>query len=290
VLKADASAQPFGIERPESQVVTDSEITDDECPFPMPEDPPEQETTSSSQHFGNLEEAMARATRQLRYWSAKIEWESRPKPTWWSQAWEEMAELKRPDGTRIPTGSPAEFKECITGDVTATDSFAFEAMVDGSPGQIVGPSVNLDLTNVVAAGVWTESGSTIIRRCGRDVDINELSLAAFKDILSVTPDACELIYITHSDWLLGQWSDMIAWKDADYQGLDRKACPHYWEDIMGHAETRLSKVTMYHINDREVWPPFKEAVRKYGMEGIEWYRRFMETPDGGEYPPAAPLF
>jgi hypothetical protein len=132
----------------------------------------------------------------------------------------------------------------------------------------------------------------MIRRCGRDVDINELSLAAFKDILSVTPDACELKYVTCSDWLLGQWLDMSAWKDAKYEGLGRKACPHYWEDIMGHAETRLSKVTMIHINDEPVWPEFKEAVRKYGIEGIEWYRRYLETQVGlgAELPPVAPLF
>jgi hypothetical protein len=296
VLKADESAQPFGGERTvdqsENQTVPESEVTDDECPFPMPEDPPEQEMSSSSPQFGNLEESAARAARQLRYWSAKIEWESRPKPEWWSQAWEDMAELKRPDGTRIPTGSPAEFKECITGNVVATDSLTFESDTNGVPGQDIFPSVSPNLTNVVAAGVWTESGSTMIRRCGRDVDINELSLAAFKDILSVTPDACELRYVTCSDWLLGQWMDMLAWKDADYQGLDRKACPHYWEDIMGHAETRLSKVTMVHINDESVWPEFKEAVGKYGMEGIEWYRRYLETQVGlgVEPPPVAPLF
>jgi hypothetical protein len=74
--------------------------------------------------------------------------------------------------------------------------------------------------------------------------------------------------------------------------LDRKACPHYWEDIMGHAETRLSKVTMIHANEESVWPEFKEAVRKYGMEGIEWYRSYLETQVGlgAEPPPVAPLF
>jgi hypothetical protein len=203
-----------------------------------------------------------------------------------------MAVLTRPDGTRIPTGSPAEFKECITGDVIATDSLAFESDTNGVPEQDVFPSVSPNLTNVVAAGVWTESGSTMIRRCGRDVDINELSLAAFKDILSVTPDACALTYVTCSDWLLGQWLDMLAWKDADYEGLDRKACPHYWQEIMGHTETRLSTVTMMHINSNPVWPEFKEAVTKYGMEGIEWYQRYLETPLGlgAEPPPVAPLF
>jgi hypothetical protein len=131
----------------------------------------------------------------------------------------------------------------------------------------------------------------MVRRCGRDVDINELSLAAFKDVLSVTPDACELTYVTCSDWLLGQWLDMLRWKEANYEGLDRKACPYYWEDIMAHAETRLSKVTMMSSSDHPVWPEFKEAVKKYGIEGIDWYQRYLETPVGlgAEPPPVAPL-
>jgi hypothetical protein len=200
-----------------------------------------------------------------------------------------MEELKRPDGTRIPTGSPREFKECITGNVMATDSFAFQSATDGIPGQDVNPSVSPDLTNVVAAGVWNESGSTLVRRCGRDIDINELSLATFKEVLAATPDACELTYVTCSDWLLGQWLDMLQWKEASYEGLDRKACPHYWQDIMEHAETRLSKVTMMSSSDNPVWEELRSAVQKYGLEGIEWYQRFLETPDGAEYPPAAPL-
>jgi hypothetical protein len=261
------SAQPGRVEQDEiiQAEAPNSEVTDDECPFPMPEDPPE----SSSPHYETMEQASLRAYRQLKFWTAQNEWESRPRPDWWSPAWEAMAELKKPDGTRIPTGSPAEFKECITGDVIATDSFAFQSKTSGIPGQDVHPSVDPDLTNCVAGGVWNESGSTMVRRCGRDVDINELSLATFKDVLSVTPDACELTYVTCSDWLLGQWLDMLAWKEANYEGLDRKACPYYWQDIMGHAETRLSKVTMMSLSDNPVWGEFRDAVAKYGLEGIE---------------------
>jgi hypothetical protein len=180
-----------------------SEVSEDEGVFPMPEEYQE----SSSPQFGSEtpEQASMRVYRQLKFWTAQNEWENRPKPEWWSPAWDEMAELKRPDGTRIPTGSPMEFKECITGDVIATDSFTFQSATNGVPGQDVNPSVSPDLTNVVAAGVWNEPGSTLIRRCGRDVDINELSLATFKEVLAATPDACELTYVTCSDWLLGQW-------------------------------------------------------------------------------------
>jgi hypothetical protein len=230
------------------------------------------------------------AYRRQKFWTAQIEWENRPRPDWWSQAWEELAEVKKPDGVRIPTGSPKEFKECITGDVVATDSFSYQAMADGPSGQSVSPSVSPDLTNVVAIGVWNESGSTMIRRCARDTDINELSLTTFKDALSITPNECELTYATNSDWLLSQWADMLEWQSIGYEGLDRKACPYQWREIMEHVETRLSKVTLISTRDSPVREDLWNAVRKFGEEGIEWYKMFLETPDGAEYPPVAPLF
>jgi ribonuclease HI len=66
VLKANESDTPFGVgqtvNQTESQAVPDSETTDDECPFPMPEDPPEQEISSSPPQFGTLEESAAERT------------------------------------------------------------------------------------------------------------------------------------------------------------------------------------------------------------------------------------
>jgi hypothetical protein len=270
-------------------IASKSEITDDECPFPMPEDPPE-ESTEPNPWAETPEQMSQRIHRQMKFWTEQNEWENRPRPDWWSPAWEEMAGLKWPDGTRIPTGSPREFKEHITGDMFATDSFSFQSRTDGIPGQDIHPSVSPDLTNVVAVGIWNESGSTMIRRCGRDVDINELSLAAFKEVLVATPDACELTYGTNSEWLHTQWLEMLAWKSIGYEGLDRKACPHYWQDIMGHAETRLSKVTMMSASEMLVREDLRSAIQKFGMEGIEYYQRWMETPDGAEYPPVAPLY
>jgi hypothetical protein len=174
----------------------------------------------------------------------------------------------------------------------ATDAFAFQSQTNGTPGVDIGPVVSPDLTNVVAAGVWNEYGTTMFRRCGRDVDMNELSLAAFREILVATPDACELTYMTHSSWLHEQWLEMLAWKSVDYQGLDRKACPHYWQDIMEHAETRLSKVTMMNASNTQVREDLQSALQKFAMEGIEWHQRYMETPVGlgAEPPPVAPLY
>jgi ribonuclease HI len=241
--------------------------SEEDSAFPMPEEQPE----SSSPQYGRetAEETSLRIYRQQKFWTAQIEWESRPRPEWWSQAWEELAEVKRPDGTRIPTGSPKEFKECITGDVFAADSFAFEAMVDGSPDQTVGPSISPDLTNVVVIGIWNESGSTMLRRCGRDVDINDLSLTAFKDALSVTPNECELTYVTSSEWLLRQWAHMLEWQSIGYEGLDRKACPHQWREIMEHAETRLSKVTLISAGEAPVREDIRNAVKRFGEEGTD---------------------
>jgi ribonuclease HI len=292
--QAEADALVQGIEeclrevRDLSNTMDETKLTDseDESAFPMPEEQP----TSSSPQYGNEtpEEMSMRIYRQLKFWTAQNEWETRPRPNWWSQAWEELAEVKRPDGVRIPTGSPKEFRESITGDVFATDSFSYQAMaVDQN--QETSPSVSPELTNVVAMGVWNESGTTMIRRCGRDVDINDLSLTVFKDALSITPNECELTFATNSDWLLNQWADMLGWQSVGYEGLDRKACPHQWREIMEHVETRLSKATLISTRDSPVREDLWNAVKKYGAEGIEWYKGFLETPDGAEYPPVAPL-
>jgi hypothetical protein len=197
--------------------------------------------------------------------------------------------VKRPDGTRIPTGSPKEFRECITGDVFAVDSFTYEAVPDGGSDFVPSPGVDPDLTNVAAVGIWNESGATMLRKCARDHDINDLALVLLQDTLSIVPDQCELTYATSSEWLLGQWNDMVEWQSIGYQGLDRAACPYQWKGIMEHVETRLSKVTMIRLSDTQVIEGIHKAVWKFGNEGIDWYTRFMETPDGAEYPPVAPL-
>jgi hypothetical protein len=315
VLKANAADIPFKGQQVETQAEADALVqgieaclketrdlnsrviqvdepvmaeSEEERAFPMPEE--QQESSSPQYGSETMEEASLRTYRRQKFWTAQIEWENRPRPEWWSQAWEELAEVKRPDGTRIPTGSPKEFKECITGDVFATDSFAFEAHLDGSPDQVIGPSISPDLANVVAIGIWNDSGSTMVRRCGKDIDINDLSLTAFKDALSVTPNECELTYATSSEWLLQQWADMLGWQSVGYEGLDRKACPYQWREIMDHVETRLSKVTLISTGEIPVREDIRHAVKTFGEEGTDWLKRLMETPVGAEYPPAAPLF
>jgi hypothetical protein len=129
----------------------------------------------------------------------------------------------------------------------------------------------------------------MLRKCGRDHDINELSLVIFKDALSITPDECELTYTTSSEWLIEQWRDMLEWQSIGHQGLDRKACPYQWREIMAHVETRLAKVTLIRASEVPVLEGVQKAVLKFGQEGIEWYQRFLETPDGAEYPPVAPI-
>jgi ribonuclease HI len=184
--------------------------SEDESSFPVPEDSPE----SSSPQFATGEACMQQAQRMVKFWTAHLEWENRPRPEWWSQAWEDLAEVKRPDGTRIPTGSPKEFRECITGDVFAADSFNYEARVteDSDPSVRPPPSVDPNLANVAAIAIWNETGTTMLRKCARDHDINDLALALLKDALSIVPDRCELTYATSSDWLLGQWNDMVQWQ------------------------------------------------------------------------------
>jgi hypothetical protein len=154
---------------------------------------------------------------------------------------------------------------------------------------VLGSNIDPDLINVAAAGVWNESGTTMLRKCDRGHDLNDLSLLLFHDVLSITPDSCALTYATRSEWLMDQWNDMLAWQSIGYQGLDREACPYQWKGIMEHVETRLSKVTLMRFGDTAITEGIRQAVEKFGEEGVDWYKRFLETPDGAEYPPVAPL-
>jgi hypothetical protein len=110
---------------------------------------------------------------------------------------------------------------------------------------------------VAAAVVWNAHGSTLIRRCDQGADHNDLSLTLFEDALKLVPNNRSLTYVTHSDWLYEQWSDMLGWKSVNYQGLDRNACPPQWKWIMGHVKTRVDEVILF------------------AHERISWYREFV---------------
>jgi hypothetical protein len=211
-----------------------------------------------------------------------------PKPVWRSPASDELAEAREANGNRIPTGSPCEFKECITDEVYALDEVMMEQAIDPSTGERIDSSVNPELINVAAVVVWNARGSTMSRRCDRGGDHNDLLLTLFEDALKLVPDNRSLTYVTHSDWLFEQWSDMLGCKSVDYQGLDRGACPPQWKGIMKHVETRLNQVRMVKLSEPDIEPRIKNAVVLFAYEGVQWYKDFLATPVGGDYPPAAP--
>jgi hypothetical protein len=81
---------------------------------------------------------------------------------------------------------------------------------------------------------------------------------------------------------------MMGWKSVGYQDLDRNACPLQWKGIMEQVEQRLCNVTLVRLSEMEIEPKIQQAVSLYGQEGVQWYREFLATPDGAEYPPVAP--
>jgi hypothetical protein len=216
----------------------------------------------------------------------RVEWETRPKPVWWSPAWDELAETREASGNRIPADSPYEFKKYITDDVFALDEVVMEQSIDPDTGEQVDSSVNPELIKVAAVVVWNARGSTMSRRCDRDSDRNDLLLTLFEDALKLVPDNRSLTYVTHSDWLFEQWSDMLGWQSVGYQGLDRKACPPQWKGIMNHVETRVDQVRMVKLSESDIEPKIRNAVALFTHEGVNWYREFLATPVGGDYRPA----
>jgi hypothetical protein len=97
-----------------------------------------------------------------------------------------------------------------------------------------------------------------------------------------------LTYVAHSDWLFNQWTDMLAWESIGCKGLDRGACPYQWKEIMEHVETRVEQMRMVKSGDSDIAQRIRNAASLYGIEGLSWYREFLATPVGGDYPPTAP--
>jgi ribonuclease HI len=176
----------------ESVPVQSAALPEEEDSIPIPEEP-------SSPHWTTPEEESLRIYRMMKLRAEAVEWETRPKPVWWSRAWEELAEAREANGNRIPTGSPCEFKECITDEVYALDEVVMETGIDASTGEEIDSSVNPELINVVAVVVWNARGSTMSRRCDRGADHNDLLLTLFEDALKLVPDNRSLTYVTHSD-------------------------------------------------------------------------------------------
>jgi hypothetical protein len=184
----------------ESESDSGPEDSGDEGAFPMPEECQE----SSSPQYETGDAVGQRVQRIVKFWTEQLEWETRPRPEWWSEAWEELAESRNGDGSRIPTGPPKEFKECITEDVFALDSRVLQLRRDEETGTVIDARIDPELINVAAAVVWNEHGATMLRKCDRGQDINDLTLSLFKEVLSYTPDGRCLTYVTTSEWLIGQ--------------------------------------------------------------------------------------
>jgi hypothetical protein len=260
---------------------------DDEA-FPIPEESNSQGGSPDGVQWESTDYMMQRIACQMKFMAERVELESWRRPDWWSPAWEESAETRHESGKRIIPGSPLQFKENITEGVFVTDGITMELWTDSETGEQVNWSSNPELINVATGVIWNTQGSTMLRKCDMGVDPNELMLFLFEWAVKLVPDGHTMTYVTHSDWLCEQWCDMMGWKDVGYQGLDQNACPPQWKGIMEHVEQRIGAVTMVKLSDMEIDPKIRQAVSLYGNEGVQWYRDFMATPDGAEYPPAAP--
>jgi hypothetical protein len=101
----------------------------------------------------------------------------------------DLAETTNADGSRISTGSPKEFKECITDDVFALDVSTMQLREDENTGEIIDASIDPELVKVASAVVWNTHGATMLRKCDRGQDLNDLVLSLFREVLKLVPDS-----------------------------------------------------------------------------------------------------
>jgi hypothetical protein len=110
-----------------------------------------------------------------------------------------------------------------------TDDMNLEHGMDSDTGERVDYRSNPELINVASGVVWNTQGSTMLRKCDKGDDPNDLMLSLVEWAVKLVPDGCNMTYATHSDWLYEQWCDMMGWKEVGYQGLDQNACPLQWK-------------------------------------------------------------
>jgi hypothetical protein len=268
--------------------VPDSVGQDDDEAFPIPEGSSSQGGSPDGIRWESTDHMMQRIARQIKFMADRVEWESWTRPDWWSPAWEGLADVRDGNWKRIVLGSPLELKDNITEDVYVTDDMNLEYEVDSGTGERVDYRSNPELINVASGIVWNAQGSTMLRKCDKGADPNDLMLSLFEWAVKLVPAGCNMTYATHSDWLYEQWRDMMGWKEAGYQGLDQNPCPLQWKGIMQHVEQRISNVTVVKLDEMDIDPKIRNAATLYGNEGVTSYREFLATPDGAELPPTAP--
>jgi hypothetical protein len=136
----------------------------------------------------------------MKFMAEQVEWESRPRPTWWSPAWEGLADVRDGNGKRVLPISPLDFKENMTEDVYMSDDVVWELGVDADTREQVDYRSNPELMNVASGVVWNAQGSTLLRRCDRGGDPNDLLLSLFEHAVKLVPNDYAMVYATHSDW------------------------------------------------------------------------------------------
>jgi hypothetical protein len=179
-----------------------------------------------------------------------------------------LEKLTRGDGSKIEPVSPGEFQVITNDDVFMSDEIGTELGKDPITGEQTDPSTDPDLIHMASCVIWNEQGKTMIRKGAKGVDPNELLLIQFETAVKLIQKDCAMHYLTHSDWLLDQWNQMMEWKSLNYQGLDRDACPYQWKGIIGYLEGRTRGLEMAKMETMGIDQAILKAATMYAHEGI----------------------
>jgi hypothetical protein len=128
----------------------------------------------------------------------------------------------------------------------------------------------------------------LVKKGAKGGDPNTLVLDMFEWAVKLIPDGKGMYYDTQSDWLIHEWGQMMQWKEAGYQGLDRDECPPQWAGIMEKLEGRTQGVAMRKLDERTTASEILEAAQLYAMEAIPRLEEDIVTPVDGYRQPEAP--
>jgi hypothetical protein len=215
----------------------------------------------------------------------------RPKPTWWSEAWEMLDGIQSESQLRnsLTPMSGEEFRLKCGSDVHAIDLYCSRSVIDPITGESRLADEQDDERQVVTGVMWSDEAITKSVVYGKGRDPNELDLLHLKKMLDACPADRAFTLHTSSEFLLVEGEKFRELVESGSLGEVWNQIHGHWKNIWGHMSIQ-GKMLGIMGRSSEEFPQRSVALRKHSQERIQKMeacaREGSQDDDPGE-PPSA---
>jgi hypothetical protein len=188
----------------------------------------------------------------------------RPKPTWWSDAWEMLDGIQSESSVRdylIPV-SGEEFRVRCESDVHAIDLYCSRSVIDPVTGESRLANEQDDENQVVTGVMWSDEVITMSAVYGKGRDPNELHLLHLKRMLDACPANHAFFLHTSSEFLLTEGEKFRELEESGSIGEVWNQIHSHWKNIWGHLGNQ-GKMLGIMGRSSEEFPQRSVALRKH---------------------------